>query len=285
MLEPLRRLRKEIDAVSLAIRAAHARLPPDDTLIDRLYELVYNWSTNIQPGLSAIGIPPEVINRADAAFLSLARLTGRNSQRSKLLSALSRARRTLIEQVLLEVAKAPKVLQITTTNPVPKVLIPEIPDLPNELIPNALHGWLPQIRDFLKRNSFDRNVFIMVAYRKDLRPMITRLKKVLVRLKLNPVVAKDHALTDDLYNPIACLLCCNYGIAIFDEPEIQQIHNPNVVYELGMMQLLKRPCVILKHKSLKKMPSDLLNKLYEDYEEMDEAARKVDQWWERQTKK
>jgi hypothetical protein len=33
------------------------------------------------------------------------------------------------------------------------------------------------------------------------------------------------------------------------------------------------------------MPSDLLNKLYEDYEAVDEAAQKVDEWWERQTKK
>lgn len=165
MLEPLRRLRKEIDAISTAMRAARARVPPDDPLIDRIQELVYTWSTNVQPGLTTIGVPTEVVNRADAAFLSLARGTARAATRAQLLNGLSRARRTLIEQILLEVAKLPRALPIGGVTSAQKVLIPEIPDLPNELIPNALQGWIPQIREFLRRNNFDRNVFIMISYK------------------------------------------------------------------------------------------------------------------------
>jgi hypothetical protein len=103
----------------------------------------------------------------------------------------------------------------------------------------------------------------------------------LVRLHLNPILARDYSLTNDLYNPIACLLCCSYGVAIFDRAETAQMHNPNVVYELGMMQLLKRPCVILKHTKLKRMPTDLLSMLYEDYSSQKEAVRKLSEWWTR----
>jgi len=84
-----------------------------------------------------------------------------------------------------------------------------------------------------------------------------------------------------LNNPVACLLCCSYGVAIFDRAETAQMHNPNVVYELGMMQLLNRRCVILKHHRLKQMPTDLLGKLYESYANQGEAVRKLGQWWDR----
>jgi hypothetical protein len=149
------------------------------------------------------------------------------------------------------------------------------------LVPFALQGWSEQIKRFLRKNPFDKNIFIMVSYRAKLEPLISSVKAELVRLHLNPILARDYSLTNDLYNPIACLLCCSYGVAIFDRAETAQTHNPNVVYELGMMQLLKRPCVILKHTKLKRMPTDLLSMLYEDYSSQKEAVRKLSEWWTR----
>jgi hypothetical protein len=87
-------------------------------------------------------------------------------------------------------------------------------------------------------------------------------------------------LTDDLYNPIACLLCCARGIAIFDQAEIDQQFNPNVAYELGMLHLLSRPCLILKHSSLKSLQTDILMKLYQPYGTLKEAAKFVSNWSE-----
>ncbi len=133
----------------------------------------------------------------------------------------------------------------------------------------------------MKANPFGKNTFIMVSYRATLEPLVDAVKEKLETLDLNPILAKDHSLTNDLYNPIACLLCCSYGVAIFDRAETAQMHNPNVVYELGMMQLLKRPCVILKHSKLRKMPTDLLSMLYEGYSSRQEAVRKLGEWWTR----
>ncbi len=117
--------------------------------------------------------------------------------------------------------------------------------------------------------------------RAKLEPLISAVKKKLVQLNLNPVIAREHQLTNDLYNPIACLLCCSYGVAIFDRAETTRMHNPNVVYELSMMHFLKRPNVILKHAKLKKMPTDILSMLYEDYSSQKEAVRKLGEWWAR----
>jgi hypothetical protein len=218
---------------------------------------------------------------ADQMTSRAARLTAETSRKTKYLAALHAISRVLTQQVLLEVAQLPAALRLSAPTAVRDNLFPEISDLPNDLVPNALQGWAEPIKKFLKKHPFDKNVFIMVAYRKELAPIVARVETELQNLNLFPVLAKDHSLTDDLYNPIACLLCCAYGVAIFGRAEAKQMHNPNVVYELGMMQLLKRPCIILKHAKLKRMPTDLLNRLYEDYTSQTEAARKLTDWWAR----
>src|SRR5205085_5285742 len=121
--------------------------------------------------------------------------------------------------------------EVRSRLPIERSLIPEIPGLGNELLPNALYGWIPKMQAFLKEYSFDRNVFLMYAYRSRITRLVGSIKKKLQTLELNPIIAKEHALTDDLYNPIACLLCCNYGIAVFDHAEPEQTHNPNIIYE------------------------------------------------------
>ncbi len=93
-----------------------------------------------------------------------------------------------------------------------------------------------------------------------------------------PVLASEHKLTDDLYNPIACLLCCSLGIAVFSREKPTEKHNPNVAYELGMMHLLNRRCLILKHQTLTYLQTDILMKLYEPYTGPASAANVITQW-------
>jgi hypothetical protein len=280
VLEALRNLLREVSAILSALRNV-GNSAVSSTVIERIQELVLTWSVNIRPGLAAIGVPEEVLNRADNLTSRLARLTSGTVSRNKVFAALGAVWKVLHEQILLEVARIPAAVQAAVTAPSPVALFPEISDLPNQLVPYAIQGWSEQIKKFLRKNPFGKNVFIMVSYRAKLEGLVSGVKEQLVRLHLNPVLAKDHSLTNDLYNPVACLLCCSYGVAIFDRAETAQMHNPNVVYELGMMQLLKRPCVILKHTKLKRMPTDLLSMLYEDYSSQKEAVRKLSEWWTR----
>lgn len=281
MLEALRNLAKEINAILLKLRIAGQNVNANGLVAERVAELVLTWSVSVRPNLAAMKVPREVLERADQLTSRAARLTGKTSTRAQYVSVLHAIRRVLMEQVLLEVARIPIALQLAVTTAVAGNLFPEISDLPNQLVPNALQGWSEPIKKFLKKHPFDKNVFIMVAYRHELATVVKRVETELRKLDLNPVLAKDHNLTDDLNNPIACLMCCAYGVAIFGRAEAKQMHNPNVVYELGMMQLLKRKCVILKHGKLKRMPTDLLSRLYEDYSTQKEAARKLTEWWAR----
>jgi hypothetical protein len=255
----------------------------DPRLLERAEQLFLAWSAGLRPKLAASGVPQEVLVRADNSFDKLARLTARRSRKRDYLALLSAIRRTLTEQVLLEVAKVSAPARISARGAAEERLIPEIADLSNELIPNAIYGWIPKLREFLKQHTFDHNVFLMFAYRRRLSRLVSAIRKALRDLGLNVIIAREHNLTDDLYNPIACLLCCNYGIAIFDHPEAGQTHNPNIIYELAMMHLLKRPCVILKHDSVRVMPSDFLHKLYETYESEAEAIGRIQEWWARIT--
>jgi hypothetical protein len=281
VLETLRNLLKEVNAILAALRQMPGNpfVPP--ILIERIQELVLTWSLNVRPGLAAIKVPKEVLNRADADASKLARLAAGNTRKRTLASALNAVHSVLLRQILVEVARIPPGVQAAFSAPSPAALFPEISDLPNQLVPYAVQGWSKQIKHFLAKNPFGRNVFVMVSYRASLNPLIDTVKDRLVTLGLNPIVAKEHSLTNDLYNPIACLLCCSYGVAIFDRAQVTQTHNPNVVYELGMMQLLKRPCIILKHTKLRRMPTDLLSMLYEGYSSRDEAAERISGWWAR----
>ena len=132
--------------------------------------------------------------------------------------------------------------------------------------------------DFVDRFGFDSLVFIMIRYRDHNAQLISALKKTALGAGHRAILASDHNLTDDLYNPVACLLCCSKGIAIFDEAEPGQVFNPNVAYELGMMHLLGRDTLILKHSTVQTLHTDVLMKLYRPYETPVEAKEIVAKW-------
>jgi len=161
-----------------------------------------------------------------------------------------------------------------------ELFIPDIPDLPTALVPNPIVGWRSNIEAFLHQHPFDRSVFVMIRYRRRTEAIITRIKQALHAKGLFAVIASEHAITDDLYNPIACLLCCARGIAVFDTAERRETFNPNVAYELGMLHLLGRPCLILKHRQLKTLQTDILMKVYVAFRNAADVSQLVTDWKE-----
>lgn len=119
----------------------------------------------------------------------------------------------------------------------------------------------------LQQFPYEKNVFLMMKYRKNNEAFYGFIKNELARAGYNCVRADDPEwnLTYDVYNPIAVLYCCKFGIALFDEPEDGANYNPNVAYELGIMQNQGKSCLILKHSSLKGVPFDLVKELYKTY--------------------
>jgi hypothetical protein len=282
VLEALRTLRLELDSLLQSLKGMAGVFVTSVHIRRRIQQCYFSWA-NFRPLLESAGVPSAVIGRAESAAKDMVRLSGGRNRREQYRRKLLALRGVLGKELLLEIARLEPSGKIERVNAqlAERSILPEIPGLTNELIPNALYGWADEMRTFLRQNSYDHNVFVMVAYRAALSGLISDVCQTLTDMELNPVVARDHSLTDDLYNPLACLLCCRFGVAIFDKGESRQLHNANIVYELAMMQILKKPCMILKHKDVESMPSDFLHKLYEPYKTSNEAVRAVKNWWRR----
>src|SRR6266540_5641031 len=84
-----------------------------------------------------------------------------------------------------------------------------------------LVGFQEDIRRQLERFPFEKNVFLMMRFRKENKVLSDYIIKHLSAAGLNGVRADqpEWNLTRNVYNPIAVLYCCKYGIALFDEAE------------------------------------------------------------------
>jgi CheY-like chemotaxis protein len=151
-----------------------------------------------------------------------------------------------------------------------------------ELI-KPLVGFKKDIENQLARFPFSKNVFLMMKFRETNRELAEFIIESLASHGLCGVRADhdDWNITKNVYNPIAVLYCCKYGIALFDEAEQHQAYSPNVAYELGMMHYQNKHCLILRHASLPVVPFDLIKDLYETYER-DLRVRQIIASWIRQ---
>jgi phosphoserine phosphatase len=133
-------------------------------------------------------------------------------------------------------------------------------------------------KDLLAESPYDRNVFIMTPFRKDARYrlMIRVIRDELEQYGFKGWLASDKKLHSQLWlNTQAYMLSCKYGIAVFTSYEEQEVdasnlkesvYNPNVSIELGFMLSRGKEVLILKDKTLKKLYTDMLGTLYEDFD-------------------
>jgi len=130
-----------------------------------------------------------------------------------------------------------------------------------------LIGFKADIEKRLRQFPYDNNVFLMMRFRDSNSELSDFMIESLEAEGLRGVRADhpDWNITNDVYNPIAVLYCCKYGIALFDEPEAGQTFNPNVVYELAMMHYQGKQCLILRHADLPQVPFDLIKDLHMPY--------------------
>lgn len=140
------------------------------------------------------------------------------------------------------------------------------PTVKFELI-KPLEGFKHDILCQLEKFSYEKNIFLMMKFRESNLKFYHFIKNEVERAGYNCVRADEANwnITNNVYNPIAVLYCCKYGIALFDEPEEGQNYNPNVAYELGIMQYQSKRCLILKKDDLPDMPFDLIKDLRKVY--------------------
>jgi len=272
----LEAFRAELTAIAALLPRRESSLVRDEGIKERVRNLLRAWSGSVAPSLRDNVTDLRPLLKIRAELEQLAKLCAKQRQARDYTKRLTRTLAIVGSLVVL--------LPPALAAPVPpprrftELFSQSVPDLPLSLVPNSILGWKSKMEAFLGKYPFDSSVFVMIRYRRRNDTLIQGIKKALKKRDLTAVVAADHDLTDDLYNPIACLLCCAHGLAVFDKAEDSEKFNPNVAYELGMLHLLGRQCLILKHQSLKTLQTDILMKLYREYRTIEQAGVIVGEW-------
>ncbi len=268
--------RAELRALTDALNGIDKKTLRDEQLRERFRTLFRSWASNIEPSLKGYQDGKREILKLTGEIETLARLASKQKAVTEYRKHLRRAA-ALSDNLAIQLP-ASREPEARTPGVRQELFLSGIPDLPSSLVPTSILGWRSRLELFLNKHPFDKSVFIMIRYRPRNAEVIKYVKKALSNEGLFGVLASEHNLTDDLYNLVACLLCCSRGIAVFDEPEQNEIFNPNVAYELGMLHLLGRPCLILKHAVLKALQTDVLMKLYRPYTKTDEVSEIIREW-------
>lgn len=148
-----------------------------------------------------------------------------------------------------------------------------------ELI-KPLVGFKQDIKERLERFPYEKNIFLMMKFRKDNEDFSEFIKTEIANEGFNCVRADDDEwnITKNVYNPLAVLYCCKFGIALFDQPEDGQNYSPNVAYELGIMHYQGKNVLLLTHSALPQMPFDLIKDLRKDYNKEIDFRRLFTKW-------
>ena len=220
--------RSELLALSQAVASLEPKTIRNVDLRERFRTVFRVWITNVEPGLRTTVSNTRDLVKLSAELERLAQLTSKikpvSEYRKRLRRAIELANGSALYLPASGDTKHP------TIGPRHELFIPSIPDLPLSLVPNPIVGWRSKLETFLREHPFEKSVFIMIRYRKRNASLIKAVKNILREHDLFGVLCYIRMLTDDLYNPIACLLCCARGIAIFDQGETDQQFNPNVAY-------------------------------------------------------
>ena len=128
------------------------------------------------------------------------------------------------------------------------------------------------LRNFKKDYpSYERNAFLMMPFGKTKahQKILHSIKNTLLKYEINALRADDKEYHDDLYeNVLTYLYGCKFGIAVFERLE-EDDFNPNVSFEVGYMRGLRKSICLLKDKTLKTLHTDLVGKLYKEFDPQD----------------
>ena len=92
------------------------------------------------------------------------------------------------------------------------------------------------------------------------------IKNTLKKHGLVGLLARDREFHEDLYpNILTYMHGCDFGIAVFERLKTDEF-NPNVALEVGYMFGLKKQVLLLKDETLRALHTDLVGKLYKEFD-------------------
>lgn len=137
---------------------------------------------------------------------------------------------------------------------------------------------------FFKDFSKPQNCgFLMMKYEDTPLPaeLVKIIKDHFSTYGFNILRADDKSYSDDLLTNIRTYMHgCHFGVALFDRIN-SSYFNPNVSLEVGYMMSLEKPILFLKDKTLDSLHTDLVGKLYAEFDFQDPKptlSRRIDKW-------
>lgn len=126
----------------------------------------------------------------------------------------------------------------------------------------------PLSRFYKDHSDSNKCAFLMMKYEDSpiQSQIVLKLKNVFNKHGLELLRADEKHYSDDLLTNIRTYMHgCGFGVAIFDRIN-SEYFNPNVSLEIGYMMALKKPILFLKDITLKSLHTDLVGKLYEEFD-------------------
>jgi hypothetical protein len=133
--------------------------------------------------------------------------------------------------------------------------------------------------------NYEYNVFIAMRFDQSKQHEIIRdsIKASLSQFGYYSHFADDKTFSEDgdLWNNVCTyMIGCKYGICVFEEIN-ERNFNPNVQIEFGFMRALNKKVLLLKDQRQPKMPTDIVGKIYREFDSYDieESIRKrIEEW-------
>lgn len=157
------------------------------------------------------------------------------------------------------------------------------------LVPPALAPpeLVAPLREYFVHHPFDLNVLGMTRFpdKRDysddpLGPAIEAAREVCGMHGLDFQLASEGTIHGDLWPNVAGYMWgSRYGLAFFEDRTGEGI-NYNLTIEVGSMMMAGRRCLLLKDNTIKKMPTDLVGKIYTtaDFSKVDSVREAVHRW-------
>lgn len=140
---------------------------------------------------------------------------------------------------------------------------------PTEVAPPSVRSALQAL--FVDHPNYERNCFLVMPFSDTRlhRDIATTLRTAMKNYGFNLVRADDKAYSEDLLTNIqAYIHGCRFAVAVFDRI-LTNDFNPNVSLEVGYFMGLRKPVCLLKERTLPRLPSDLVGRLYVEFDAQD----------------
>jgi hypothetical protein len=158
---------------------------------------------------------------------------------------------------------------------------PKSSRIATDLPPAIVHESLKRFRG--EHPKAFSTCFVMMRFGKTTahKRLEKTIKSALKRHELIGLLARDREFHDDLYPNIQTYMHgCAFGIAVFERLETEEF-NPNIALEVGYMFGLRKQVLLLKDQTLRALHTDLVGKLYREFDPQDPETTippQIDSW-------